>query len=62
MTKISNELQQLLTQVEQLDTQELWEQALHNSEPDKCQVFEALFTYVLDKRQTELIKQNEFVV
>lgn len=62
MTKISNELQQLLTQVEQLDTQELWEQAWHNPDPDKRQVFEALFTYVLDKRQAELIKQNEFVV
>lgn len=62
MTKMSNELQQLLTQVEQLDTQELWEQALHNPDPDKRQVFEALFTYVLDKRQAELIKQNEFVV
>lgn len=62
MTKISNELQQLLTQVEQLDTQELWEQALHNPDPDKRQVFEALFTYVLDKRQDELTKQNEFVV
>lgn len=62
MTKTSNELQQLLTQVEQLNTQELWEQALHNPDPDKRQVFEALFTYVLDKRQAELIKQNEFVV
>ncbi|MDF8367861.1 hypothetical protein G9401_09140 [Weissella paramesenteroides] len=62
MTKTSNELQQLLTQVEQLNTQELWEQALHNPDPDKRQVFEALFTYVLDKQQAELIKQNEFVV
>lgn len=62
MTKISNELQQLLTQVERLNTQELWEQALHNPDPDKRQVFEALFTYVLDKQQAELIKQNEFVV
>jgi len=62
MIKISNELQQLLTQVEQLNTEELWEQALHNPDPDKRQVFEALFTYVLDKRQAELIKQNEFVV
>lgn len=38
MTKIPNELQQLLTQVEQLDTQKLWEQALHNLDPGKRQV------------------------
>lgn len=55
-------IKQLLAEVVQYSTQELWEQSLHNPDPDKRKVFDALFTYVLDKRQTELINEKKFVI
>ncbi|MGB2563119.1 hypothetical protein ACOWO9_09745 [Leuconostoc mesenteroides] len=43
-------------------TQAIWKQALHNPAPDKRKLFDALDTYVLDKRQEEIINEKKFVI
>lgn len=43
-------------------TQAIWKQALHNPDPDKRKLFDALHTYVLDKRQEEIINEKKFVI
>ncbi|MDN6035264.1 MAG: hypothetical protein L0I47_10640 [Lactococcus lactis] len=65
MTKSSKEVEtidQLLADPWAVDLQELWEQALHNPGPDKRKLFDALHTYVLDKRQEEIINEKKFVI
>ncbi|MEI4283617.1 hypothetical protein WKV52_10125 [Tetragenococcus halophilus] len=54
-------LEKLLAQVEQADLQELMNAASYEEDEDKKKVLEALYTYALDKRQTELINRSEFV-
>lgn len=44
-----------------VDIEKLWQQAAHNPGPDKRQLFDALHTYVLDKRQEEIINEKHFV-
>ena len=54
MTKSSKEvetIEQLLADPWAVDIQALWEQAAHNPDPDKRKLFDALHTYLLDKRQ-----------
>lgn len=54
MTKSSKEVEtidQLLADPWTVDIQALWEQAAQNRDPDKCKLFDALHTYLLDKRQ-----------
>jgi hypothetical protein len=45
-----------------IDIEELWEQIAHNSDPDKRKLFDALHTYVLNKRQEEIINEKHFVI
>ncbi|ORI93378.1 hypothetical protein [Leuconostoc mesenteroides] len=56
--KESEQIEQLLADPWALDIQAIWEQALHNPDPDKRKLFDALHTYVLDKRQEEIIKKS----
>ncbi|MDF8373940.1 hypothetical protein [Weissella paramesenteroides] len=42
-----------------VDLQELWEYSSHNPDPDKRKLFDALHTYVLDKRQEEIINEKK---
>ncbi|QKX08629.1 hypothetical protein Heal19_500100 (plasmid) [Lactiplantibacillus plantarum] len=43
-----------------VDIEELWQQAAHN--PDKRQLFDALHTYLLDKRQEQIINEKHFML
>ncbi|MYU95699.1 hypothetical protein FYM74_09470 [Lactobacillus salivarius] len=38
------------------------EQAAQNRDPDKCKLFDALHTYLLDKRQEQIINEKHFVI
>lgn len=62
MTNKPKELTEILAELEQASMQDLWEQSSKNPDPDKRKVFDALFTYVLGKRQTELINRKKFVI
>jgi len=60
--KESEQIEQLLADPWAADIQAIWEQALHNPDPDKRKLFDALHTYVLDKRQEEIINEKKFVI
>ena len=65
MTKPSKEvekIEQLLADPWAVDIQEIWEQAAHNPDPDKRKSFDALHTYLLDKRQEQIINEKHFVI
>ena len=56
------QIEQLLVDPWTVDIQGFWDQALHNSDPDKQKLFDALHTYVLDKRQEQIINEKKFVI
>lgn len=60
--KEAEQIEQLLIDPWTVDIQGLWEQALHNPDPDKRKLFDALHTYVLDKRQEKIINEKKFVI
>lgn len=60
--KESEQIEQLLADPWAVDIQSIWEQALHNPDPDKRKLFDALHTYVLDKRQEDIINEKKFVI
>ncbi|WP_436678275.1 hypothetical protein [Lactiplantibacillus argentoratensis] len=65
MTKSSKEvekIEQLLADPWAIDIQEIWEQAAYNPDPDKRKLFDALHTYLLDKRQEQIINEKHFVI
>lgn len=65
MTKSSKEvetIEQLLADPWAVDIQALWEQAAQNRDPDKCKLFDAFHTYLLDKRQEQIINEKHFVI
>lgn len=62
LVKETEQIEQLLADPWAVDIQAIWEQALHNSDSDKRKLFDALHTYVLDKRQEEIINEKEFVI
>ncbi|APP13913.1 MULTISPECIES: hypothetical protein [Lactiplantibacillus] len=65
MTKPSKEvekIEQWLADPWTVDIEELWQQAADNPDPDKRKLFDALYTYVLDKRQDDIIKRKDFVI
>ena len=65
MTKFSKEVEtidQLLADPWAVDIQDIWEQAAHNPDPDKRKLFDALHTYLLDKRQEQIINEKHFVI
>ena len=65
MTESSKEVEtidQLLADPWAVDIQGIWEQAAHNPDPDKRKLFDALHTYVLDKRQERIINEKHFVI
>ncbi|MFT8425977.1 MAG: hypothetical protein ABF630_11005 [Liquorilactobacillus sp.] len=55
-------IEQLLADPWAIDIEELWEQIAHNSDPNKRKLFDALHTYVLNKRQEEIINEKHFVI
>lgn len=46
-----SEIEKLLKMAEQADLNRLRDKALHDPDPQKRQVYQALYTYGLDKRQ-----------
>lgn len=65
MTKPSKEIEtidQLLADPWAVNIQDIWEQAAHNADPDKRKLFDALHTYLLDKRQEQIINDKHFVI
>lgn len=55
-------IEQLLADPWAVDIEELWQQAADNPDPDKRKLFDALHTYVLNKRQEEIINEKHFVI
>ncbi|PWG00472.1 hypothetical protein [Levilactobacillus bambusae] len=53
-------MEDILKNPERQDLQDLFEKSLYDPDPDKRKVYNALYTYVLDKRQEELLKQPGF--
>ncbi|MDG6764912.1 hypothetical protein [Lactiplantibacillus plantarum] len=65
MTKPSKEIEtidQLLADPWAINIQKIWEQAAHNPDSDKRKLFDALHTYLLDKRQEKIINEKHFVI
>ena len=60
--KAGEKIEQLLADPWTVDIEELWQQIAHNSDPDKRKLFDALHTYVLNKRQEEIINEKHFVI
>ena len=58
----SRKIEQLLADPWAVDIQGIWEQAAHNPDPDKRKLFDALHTYLLDKRQEQIINEKHFVI
>ena len=55
-------IEQVLADPWAVDIEELWQQAADNPDPDKRKLFDALYTYVLDKRQEDIINEKYFVI
>ena len=65
MTKPTKEIEtidQLLADPWAINIQKIWEQAAHNPDSDKRKLFDALHTYLLDKRQEKIINEKHFVI
>lgn len=65
MTKPSKEIEtidQLLADPWAVNIQDIWEQAAYNPDPDKRKLFDTLHTYLLDKRQEQIINEKHFVI
>lgn len=56
------EFDDMLKRLEEADLQELMEQSMYNPDPDKRKLYDALYTYALDKQQERLIKRKEFII
>ncbi|MEJ1319531.1 hypothetical protein QY890_00680 [Latilactobacillus sakei] len=63
-TKKSKQLINCLADPWAVDIQDIWEQTAHNPnpDPDKRKLFDALHTYLLDKRQEQIINEKHFVI
>lgn len=61
-SKVVGEIEQLLADPWAVDIEELWQQAADNLDPDKRKLFDALYTYVLDKKQEDIINEKHFVI
>ena len=51
----------LLKATKETDLKDLLDKSLHEPDPEKRKVYDALYTYFLDKRQDEVIKWKDFV-
>jgi len=57
-----NVFDELLLEAEKTNLQVLMDNALNEKDPDKKKVLHAIYTYALDKKQDELLKNKEFVI
>ncbi|KAA8371334.1 hypothetical protein FE415_09055 [Leuconostoc carnosum] len=57
-----NIFDELLLEAEKTNLQVLLDNALNEKDPDKKKVLHAIYTYALDKKQDELLKDKKFVI
>ena len=57
-----NVFDELLLEAEKTNLQVLMDNALNEKGPYKKKVLHAIYTYALDKKQDELLKNKEFVI
>ena len=57
-----NVFDELLLEAEKTNLQVLMDNALNEKDPDKKKVIMAIYTYALDKKQDELLKDKKFVI
>ncbi|TPF00673.1 MULTISPECIES: hypothetical protein [Leuconostoc] len=57
-----NVFDELLLEAENTNLQVLMDNALNEKDPDKKKVLHAIYTYALDKKQDELLKDKKFVI
>ncbi|KZU30999.1 hypothetical protein Nizo2535_1756 [Lactiplantibacillus plantarum] len=57
-----NVFDELLLEAEKTNLQVLMDNALNEKDPDKKKVLHAIYTYALDKKQDELLKDKKFVI
>lgn len=57
-----NVFDELLLEAENTNLQVLMDNALKEKDPDKKKVLHAIYTYALDKKQDELLKDKKFVI
>ncbi|MBB6433474.1 hypothetical protein [Leuconostoc carnosum] len=57
-----NVFDELLLEAEKTNLQVLMDNALNEKNPDKKKVLHAIYTYALDKKQDELLKDKKFVI
>lgn len=60
--EIALQIEKLVDDPWKVRLEELFEQASQNPDPDKRKLFNALYTYVLDKRQNDIINLHYFVI
>ena len=56
------QIEKLLADPWAVDLGELWEQALHNPDPDKRKLYDALWEYVIGKYQNDIISEHYFTI
>lgn len=59
--KIVAQVEKLLSDPWKIDLQELMEKFENTTDPERVRLYHALYTYVLDKRQDDLLKRDYFV-
>lgn len=57
-----NVFDELLLEAEKTNLQVLMDNTLNEKDPDKKTVLHAIYTYALDKKQDELLKDKKFVI
>lgn len=57
-----NIFEKLFLEAENTNLQVLMDKALNEKDPDKKKVLHAIYTYALDKKQDELLKDKKFVI
>ena len=51
----------ILEAAKEVDLKDLLDKSLHDPDLEKRKVYDALYTYYLDKKQDEIIKRKDFV-
>lgn len=60
--KILNTLNNLIEDHWEVDIQELFEASLTEPDKKKQEIYDALYTYILQRRQNDIIKRNKFKI
>jgi hypothetical protein len=60
--KVLKPIDETLTDPWQIDIQELFEASVNEPDEIKKNLYDSLYTYILQKRQEDIIKRPDFVV